>query len=55
MIGTKLEDTRVFQEAQEEKAKAIAINMLRKKMSLETIVELTGLTIEQVQALQEGN
>jgi predicted transposase YdaD len=52
MLGTKLEETRVFQEAQEEKAKTIALNMLRKNMSLETIVEVTGLSIELVQQLQ---
>jgi hypothetical protein len=31
---------------------SIASNMLRKKMSLETIAEVTGLTIEQIQQLQ---
>jgi hypothetical protein len=30
----------------------IALNMLRKNMSPETIAEITGLTIEQIQALQ---
>ncbi|MGI0494676.1 Rpn family recombination-promoting nuclease/putative transposase [Alkalinema pantanalense CENA528] len=30
----------------------IALNMLRKKLPLETIAEVTGLTIEQIQALQ---
>jgi predicted transposase/invertase (TIGR01784 family) len=30
----------------------IALNMLRKNMALETIAEVTGLTIEQIQALQ---
>jgi hypothetical protein len=30
----------------------IALNMIRKNLDLETIAEVTGLTIEQVQALQ---
>ena len=52
MLGIKLEETRVFQEAQEEKAKAIALNMIRKGLSLETIAEVTELTIAQLQQLQ---
>jgi predicted transposase/invertase (TIGR01784 family) len=52
MLGTKLEETRVFQEAQEEKARMIAINLLSENISLETISRTTGLTIEQVQSLQ---
>jgi predicted transposase/invertase (TIGR01784 family) len=35
-----------------EEKQAIALNMLQKHMSLETIAEVTGLEIEQVQALQ---
>jgi predicted transposase YdaD len=30
----------------------IALNLLRKNMPLETIAEVTGLTIEQIQELQ---
>jgi predicted transposase YdaD len=30
----------------------IALNMLGKNMALETIAEVTGLSIEQIQALQ---
>ncbi len=52
MLGTKFEETRVFQEAQEDKAKAIALKMLRKSMSLETIADITDLTIAQLQELQ---
>lgn len=51
MLGTKLEETRFFQEAQEDKAKAIALKMLRKNMPLETIAEMTELTFEQLQQL----
>jgi predicted Rossmann fold nucleotide-binding protein DprA/Smf involved in DNA uptake len=39
-------------EAQERKQQEIALKMLRKKMSLETIAELTELSIEQLQSLQ---
>lgn len=33
----------------------IALNMLRKNLDLATIVEVTGLTIQQVQRLQAEN
>ncbi|MGV0026019.1 Rpn family recombination-promoting nuclease/putative transposase [Phormidesmis priestleyi] len=52
MLGTKLEETRVYREAQEEKAMAIAINMLRDSLPIEQIARLTGLTVEQLQHLQ---
>jgi predicted transposase/invertase (TIGR01784 family) len=52
MLGTKLEETRVFQEAQEDKAKAIALNFLRQGLEIEAIAQGTGLTIEQVRVLQ---
>jgi predicted transposase/invertase (TIGR01784 family) len=52
MLGTKLEETRVFKEAQEEKAKTIALNFLRQGLSVELVAQGTGLTIEQVQTLQ---
>jgi hypothetical protein len=35
-----------------EEKQAIALNMLRKQLDLETIAEVTGLTIAQLQALQ---
>ncbi len=52
MLGTKLEETRVYREAQEEKATEIARNMFREDISLETISRTTGLTIAQLQQLQ---
>ncbi|KAM3091766.1 Rpn family recombination-promoting nuclease/putative transposase [Phormidesmis sp. 146-12] len=52
MLGTKLEETRVYREAQEEKAMAIALNLLQKNLSLEMIAEATELSIEQLQNLQ---
>ena len=39
-------------EGQEEKAIAIALNMLQDNLPLETIARFTGLTIAQLQRLQ---
>lgn len=36
----------------EQKAQEIAIKMINKGIDIETIVDVTGLTIEQVQQLQ---
>jgi predicted transposase/invertase (TIGR01784 family) len=52
MLGTNVENIRAFREAKEEGAREIALNLLRENIPLETIARTTGLTIEQVQALQ---
>jgi predicted transposase YdaD len=39
-------------EGMEKARQSIALNMLRKRLDLETIAELTGLTIAQLQQLQ---
>ena len=52
MLGIKIEETRVYREAQEEKARAIALNMLKDNLPLEQIARLTGLPIAQLQQLQ---
>ncbi len=39
-------------EGLEKATQSIALNMLRKKMDIETIAEVTGLTIAQLQKLQ---
>jgi predicted transposase YdaD len=52
MLEIKVEETRVYQEAQERKAKAIAINLLRQHLDLAMIAEATGLSISQLQDLQ---
>jgi predicted transposase/invertase (TIGR01784 family) len=56
MLGITLQETRVYREAREEgkeeEREKIAINMLRKNIPLETIAELTGLTIDRLQQLQ---
>jgi predicted transposase YdaD len=36
----------------QEKVSEIVLNMLRKQLDLETIAEVTGLTIAQIQQLQ---
>lgn len=53
MLGTKFEDTRVYQETREEERVAIALNMLKDNFTLEQIVRLTGITIEKLQELQD--
>jgi predicted Rossmann fold nucleotide-binding protein DprA/Smf involved in DNA uptake len=63
LIGTEREELMALSEAfleweQDTKMKerqAIALNLLRKNMSLETIAEVTGLTIAQLQQLQSEN
>ena len=39
----------------EKARRSIALNMLRKKLDLETIAEVTGLTSAQIQHLQADN
>jgi predicted transposase/invertase (TIGR01784 family) len=67
MLGITLQETRVYreareegreegrEEAREEEREKIALNLLLKNMPLETIAEVTGLTIEQIQQLQLSN
>ena len=63
MLGITLQETRVYreareegrEEAREEEREKIALNLLLKNMPLETIAEVTGLTIEQIQQLQLNN
>ncbi len=42
-------------EGMEKERQSIALNMLRKRLDLETIAEVTGLTIAQLQQLQADN
>jgi predicted transposase/invertase (TIGR01784 family) len=46
-----------IEQGEDRATKTIALNLLRKNISLETIAEVTGLTIEQLQQLQtaQGN
>ena len=52
MLGTKLEETRVYQEAREEERRSIAINLLRQGISLEAIAQATSLTVIELQDIQ---
>jgi predicted transposase/invertase (TIGR01784 family) len=54
MLGIRLEETRVYREAREEEREKIALNMLRKNIPLQTIAEVTELTIAQLQQLQSS-
>jgi predicted transposase/invertase (TIGR01784 family) len=56
MLGTKLEDVRVFREAreqgQEEKAVELALKMLQEGATLDFVTKVTGFTVEQIQQMQ---
>jgi predicted transposase/invertase (TIGR01784 family) len=68
MLGTKFEETRVYQEAMEEGLKqcreqgleqgreqerqVMALKLLRQGLAIEVAAQATGLTIPQIQALQ---
>jgi predicted transposase YdaD len=52
MLGTRLEDTRVFREAKEEERRSMALKMLQEGATLEFVTKVSGFTIEQIQALQ---
>lgn len=43
----------IWRDAQEERDRAIALNLLREGVSIETIVRSTGLSVEEVQQLQQ--
>ena len=47
-----LEQTKSYQEGQEKKAREIARNLLQRGMSSEEVAQITGLTVEEVQALK---
>jgi predicted transposase/invertase (TIGR01784 family) len=44
-----------IEQGKEQERKSIALNLLRKSISLETIAEVTGLTIEQLQQLRSSD
>ena len=51
-----MQESVIYQDIQEEasqkKAQQIAVNLLKEGMTLETIVRVTGLSIEQIQQVQ---
>jgi predicted transposase YdaD len=52
MLGIKIEETRVYREAQEEKAASLALKMLQEGATLDFVTKVTGFTVEQLQQLQ---
>ena len=52
MLEIRIQETRVYREAQEEKAKAIALNLIRQNVPLEAIAQATGFSLDQLQQLQ---
>jgi predicted transposase YdaD len=55
MLAASIEETRVYREAQEKVRRSIALKMLRKHLDLAMIAEVTGLSTEQIQAIQSEN
>lgn len=45
-------EQRTQERGKQEERQTIALNLLRKHLDVETIAEVTGLTIEQLQQLQ---
>jgi predicted transposase/invertase (TIGR01784 family) len=52
MLEIRVEETRVYQEAQERKARSMALKMLAENIPLEQISRITEFTIAQLQDLQ---
>ena len=50
--GERMAQTRGEEQGADLQKRLIAVNLLHKNLDLETIAEVTGLTIEQVQQLQ---
>ncbi|MCC5656944.1 aspartate aminotransferase [Nostoc sp. XA010] len=57
MLGVKLEETRVYQEAKQEGRKELKLELvpqfLARGMSMEDVAQLLSLTIEQVRLATE--
>jgi predicted transposase YdaD len=52
MLEVNIEETRVYQEAQERQTRSIALKMLKENIPLEQISRITELTLAQLQDLQ---
>jgi predicted transposase YdaD len=48
-----MQESVIYRSIQDEKTKAIALNFLREGLSVETVARGTGLSIEEVQELQQ--
>jgi predicted transposase YdaD len=52
MLGTKLEDTRMFREAKEEERRSLALKMLQEGATLDFVTKVTGFSAVQIQDIQ---
>jgi predicted transposase YdaD len=52
MLDIKVEETRVYQEAQERQTRSLALKMLMENIPLEQISRITEFTIAQLQDLR---
>ncbi|GAP96258.1 DUF2887 domain-containing protein [Leptolyngbya sp. NIES-2104] len=52
MMGYRIEDTRMYREAKQERSQEIAINLLRQGLSIEAIAQATELSVTEIQTLQ---
>jgi predicted transposase YdaD len=52
MLEVNIEETRVYQEAQERQTRSIALKMLKENIPLDQISRITELTIAQLQDLR---
>jgi predicted HTH domain antitoxin len=48
-----MQESVIYQSIQRDEKRAIALNLFREGLSVETIARVTGLSIEEVQALQQ--
>lgn len=52
MLGITMQETRVYQEAQEAERRILAMKMLQEKLPIETVARITEYTIVQLQEFQ---
>ena len=52
MLGITMQETRVYQEAQEAERRILAMKMLQEKLPIETVAQITEYTIVQLQEFQ---
>jgi hypothetical protein len=48
-----MQDSVIYRSIQDEKARAIALNSLREGLSVEMTARITGLSLKEVQTLQQ--
>jgi transposase len=53
LAGLRLEEDVIYRSIQHDEKRAIAINFLREGLSVEAVARGTGLSIEEVQQLQQ--